>query len=87
VISSDGAEGSARIAQDARIYRILTGNQETVPHTLEGGRGMWLHVIKGGANVAGVDLASGDAIAIEQPAELEIATSADGLEALLFDLG
>jgi quercetin 2,3-dioxygenase len=87
VISPDGAEGSARIAQDARIYRILTDKQEVVRHTLEGRRGMWLHVIRGGASIEGADLRSGDAMAIEHPAELEITTSADGFEALLFDLG
>lgn len=87
VISPDGEEGSARIAQDARIYRILSGAGESVGHTLEGGRGIWLHVIRGGANVAGVDLHPGDALALEQPAELEIKASSDGLEALLFDLG
>lgn len=87
VISPDGAEGSARIAQDARIYRILAGAGEIVGHTLEGGRGVWLHVIRGSANIAGVDLHPGDALALEQPAELKITPSTDGLEALLFDLG
>jgi len=87
VISPDGAEGSARIAQDARIYRILTNKQESVPHTLEGGRGLWLHVIRGNAALAGVDLGPGDALALEQPAELDILTSTEGLEALLFELG
>jgi redox-sensitive bicupin YhaK (pirin superfamily) len=87
VISPDRADGSARIAQDARIYRILTSNHEAIPHTLEGGRGLWLHVIRGGATVADVELHPGDALALEQPAELEIISSTEGLEALLFDLG
>jgi redox-sensitive bicupin YhaK (pirin superfamily) len=87
VISPDGAHGSARIAQDAMIYRILTGPGETIAHTLAGGRGMWLHVIRGAAAVAGVDLAPGDAIALERPANLDIVAGPDGLEALLFDLG
>lgn len=87
VISPDGAENSARIAQDARIYRILTQNEEAIPHTLEGGRGIWLHIIRGAAGIAGVELNPGDAIAIENPAELQIHSSSAGLEALLFDLG
>ncbi len=87
VISQDGVEGSARIAQDARIYRILTDKQEPVLHSLAGGRGFWLHIIRGGAGIAGIDLQPGDALALEQPAELEIQPTAEGLEALLFDLG
>lgn len=87
VISQDGAEGSARIAQDASIYRILTGPGETVAHTLAGGRGLWLHVIRGEATVAGVDLTPGDALALEKPADLDMVAGIDGLEALLFDLG
>ncbi len=87
VISPDGREGSARIAQDASIYQILTNNREPVVHTLAGGRGVWLHIIRGSANAAGVEIAPGDALALEQPAELTIHPGADGLEALLFDLG
>ena len=87
VISPDGAEGSARIAQDAKIHRILAGENESVTHTLAGGRGIWLHVIRGGASVAGIDLAPGDAFSLEHPAGLDIQAGADGLEALLFDLG
>lgn len=87
VISPDGAEGSARIAQDARIYRILTDHEESIPHTLEGGRGLWLHVIRGTATIDGIELHPGDAIAIEQSASFEIIASNAGLEALLFDLG
>ncbi len=86
VISPDGRDGSARIAQDAVVYRLLTGKSETIAHDLTDGRGVWLHVIRGEARVGDITLHPGDAVAIEQAGKLEIQTGPDGLEALLFDL-
>ena len=86
VISADGREGSARIAQDADIYLIRSGMAETIHHDLAAGRGLWLHIISGEATLAGTTLHPGDAASLEQPAQLEIQAGPDGLEALLFDL-
>ncbi len=86
VISSDGRDGSARIAQDASIYLIRGAPGATIAHGLAAGRGLWLHIIRGAATVAGQLLQPGDAAALEQPAQVEIQAGPDGLEALLFDL-
>jgi redox-sensitive bicupin YhaK (pirin superfamily) len=86
VISADGREGSARIAQDASIYRILTGEGIVVTHQVTAGRGIWLHVIRGEAILAGAVLGPGDAASLEIATTLEIQAGAAGLEALLFDL-
>jgi redox-sensitive bicupin YhaK (pirin superfamily) len=87
VISADGREGSARIAQDAAVYLIRAGSMDqTIHHDLAPGRGMWLHVIRGTANLAGTTLHPGDAASLEESARLEIQAGPDGLEALLFDL-
>ncbi|HSP41330.1 MAG TPA: pirin family protein [Luteolibacter sp.] len=86
VISPDGRDGSAHIAQDAVVYRLLTGKSETIAHDLTDGRGVWLHVIRGEARVGDTTLHPGDAAAIEQAGKLEIQAGPDGLEALLFDL-
>lgn len=86
VISSDGREGSARIAQDADIYLIRAASGETIQHALVAGRGIWLHIIRGEAKLGEVTLYPGDAASLEEPAMLEIQAGSDGLEALLFDL-
>lgn len=86
VISQDGRDGSARIAQDASVYRILSEKPITIPHVLAGGRGLWLHVIRGQAVLAGTTLGPGDAASIEDPGTHEIHAGPDGIEALLFDL-
>lgn len=86
VISGDGRDGSARIAQDAAVYLIRAGGGATIPHDLAVGRGLWLHVIRGSAAVAGTVLQPGDAAALEEPAQVAIHAGPEGLEALLFDL-
>jgi quercetin 2,3-dioxygenase len=86
VISADGREGSAHIAQDASIYLIRAEAGATITHDLAAGRGIWLHVIRGAATLSGDTLHPGDAASLEEPAALEIKAGSDGLEALLFDL-
>ena len=86
VISADGREGSAQIAQDASIYLIRAEADSAITHDLSEGRGIWLHVIRGAATFAGVTLLPGDAASLEESASLGIQAGSDGLEALLFDL-
>jgi quercetin 2,3-dioxygenase len=87
IISSDARDGSARIAQDADIYRILTTTPNTtIAHDILEGRGVWLHVIKGQARIGDILLSPGDAVSIEEPMKLEITSETEPLEALLFDL-
>lgn len=86
VISPDGRDGSARIAQDALVYLIRAEADSVIPHDLAAGRGIWLHVIRGTATLAGNTLLPGDAASLEEPASLEIQSGPEGLEALLFDL-
>lgn len=86
VISPDGREGSAIIAQDAYVYLLRTDRPELIHHDLKPGRGIWLHVIKGTATMANCILNPGDAASIEEASSLSIKAGPDGLEALLFDL-
>ena len=85
VISADGRDGSARIAQDASIYllKLQPGNQ--IQHTLTADRGLWLHVAKGSISVNGIELVAGDAVSLEEPGEIEVTATAAS-EAILFDL-
>jgi quercetin 2,3-dioxygenase len=87
LLSRDGREGSAQIAQDAEIYRIRTNTPHTtVSHELRAGRGVWLHVIRGEATINNIRLGPGDALAVEEAMTLSIQSGAEPLEVLLFDL-
>ena len=86
VISPDGRENSATIAQDAFVYLLkLDGNQEA-SHQLAEGRGLWLHIAKGKAVINGINLEGGDAISLEQRGEIKVTADGGPAEALLFDL-
>jgi redox-sensitive bicupin YhaK (pirin superfamily) len=86
VISPDGRDGSAQIAQDAEVHLLRVPAGTFVDHTLMEGRGLWLHVIRGTARLGETTLHPGDAAALEEPARLEIHADTGDLEALLFDL-
>ncbi len=86
VISGDGRDGSAVIAQDASVYLIRLEPGGSARHEVAPGRGIWLHIAKGSARVAGVELQEGDAVAVEEPSILEITGGGEPVEAILFDL-
>ena len=85
VASRDGADGSVTIHQDARVYASLLDPGQTVRHTLDRGRGAWLHLVAGAATVNGAALATGDGAAIQNEGTLEI-HAGEPTELLLFDL-
>src|SRR5436853_402125 len=53
VASPDGADGSVRIEQDARMFATLLREGQSVAHAFAGGRKGWLQVVKGTAAVNG----------------------------------
>ena len=88
VASKDAREGSLTIHQDASLFAGLLGSGERVTYNVLAGRYAWLHVARGKVQVAGQDLAAGDAAAFDQAGESsEIAiVGAEPSEVLLFDL-
>ncbi len=86
VISEDGREDSATIAQDASIYLLKLQAGTLTQHTLTKGRGLWLHVAKGALLFNGILLNAGDAASLEEPHSIDIIGHANGTEAILFDL-
>lgn len=86
VISSDGRDGSATIAQDADIWRLKLQPGESSAHTLAPGRGLWLQLIRGDADLNGAGIFPGDAASSERPGEFILTAGKDPVEALLFDL-
>ena len=85
IASSDGAEGSVRIHQDARVYAALVTGDEALSHALAPGRRAYVHVVRGSAHVNGTQLAAGDAAKIEREGAVGI-DRGDDAEILLFDL-
>ena len=85
VVSPDGADGSIRIVQDARMYASLLAPGETVSHDLAPQRRAWVQVARGRLMLNGAALAAGDGAAVEGEPRLELAGVEDA-EVLLFDL-
>ena len=85
MISRDGREGSARLRQDADIFRLLAPAGADLDHELRPGRGLWLQVIRGEAELDGVRLGPGDGASTEVAGAHRLVVRKD-LEALLFDL-
>ena len=83
--SRSGREGSVTIHQDADLYATLLEASESVTHDVKAGRCAWVQVASGSIAVNGQKLESGDGLAVEGEAglQLEAETSA---EVLLFDM-
>jgi quercetin 2,3-dioxygenase len=85
VASPDGAEGSVRIQQDARVYAGLIDGAERAVLPVAAGRGAYLHVARGRVTANGTVLAAGDALKLSGGASLELSAGTDA-EVLAFDL-
>ncbi|OZI34920.1 quercetin 2,3-dioxygenase [Bordetella genomosp. 10] len=85
VASPDGADGSVRIHQDARLYVGLFDGAERAELALAEGRRAWVHVARGSVVVNGQALKAGDALAARDESRLEV-SQGDGAEVLVFDL-
>src|SRR5690349_20179783 len=62
IASPDGAEGSVRLHQDARLYAGLFDGSERAEHVLAPGRKAYVHVARGRLTVNGNALEAGDAL-------------------------
>ena len=85
VASSDGADGSVTIHQDARIHAGLFDGAERAAQALVPGRKAYLHVVRGKLTVNGTPLDAGDAVKMTGVAEA-VLENGEGSEILLFDL-
>ncbi len=85
IASNDGADGSVRINQDAKLFVTLLAPGEEVAHSLGGKRHAWLQVAKGEVELNGQKLNQGDGAAVSDEGKLTIKGTKDA-EVLLFDL-
>ncbi len=85
--SPDGAEGSVRIHQDARLLTAVLAPGAGVSHDLAPGRHAWVQVARGQVRLDGTDLRAGDGAAVSDRPGLELQAPGDEeAEILLFDL-
>ena len=85
VASPDGANGSVKINADARMYAGLFDKEQTAKLDIDPKRKAYVHLIKGELKVNGQPLKGGDALMIEQEAQIALSDGA-GAEVLVFDL-
>jgi redox-sensitive bicupin YhaK (pirin superfamily) len=85
IASSDGREGSVLIHQDAFVYASILGGSDKVEYVLAPRRLAYVHVIRGGVTVNGIELQEGDALKVSEEQAIVI-EKADAAEVLLFDL-
>lgn len=85
VVSPDGADGSMRIHQDARLYVGLFDVNETAELPLSSARRAWVHVARGQLQVNGLSLSAGDAVALTDETVVSL-SHGDNAEVLIFDL-
>lgn len=85
LVSRDGAEGSLRMHQDARLYAGLFDPGESARLAIAPGRLAYVHLVRGAATVNGQRLGAGDALRYRDEAEVVIADGEDA-EVLVFDL-
>ena len=84
IASPDGADGSVRIHQDARVYAGLFDGAEQARHEIPAGRKAYIHMARGAITVNGQRLTAGDALKTDARS-LDF-TTGDGAEVLVFDL-
>lgn len=85
LVSPDGADGSLRIHQDARLVAGLFDGAERAEHRLGAGRLGYVQVARGSLEVNGQLLRSGDGAMLQAEPLIGIANGRDA-EVLVFDL-
>ena len=85
IASPDGADGSVRIHQDARVYAGLFDGEERATLDVAPGRRVYVHVARGRITANGEALAGGDALKLQDVERLELGGGTDA-EVLVFDL-
>ncbi len=86
LISPDGRDSSARIHQDAEVYRLGLDPGQAVDFEVRPGRGLWVQLIRGRLMIDDAVLEAGDGASTERAGTLRLAADGESVEALLFDL-
>ena len=85
IASPDGSGNAVKIHADARVYAGLFNGSQSQKLNLDSGRQAYAHLVKGSLQINGIPLSGGDALLIENEAELLISNGNDA-EVIIFDL-
>ena len=85
IASLDGADGSVRIHQDARVYAGLFDGAERAALDIDPNRRLYVHVARGAISANGTALGAGDGLKLADAPSLALADGADA-EVIVFDL-
>lgn len=85
ILSPDGAQGSLRIHQEARVYAGLFDGTERTSVPVPAQRYLYVHLARGSLTVNGQSLQAGDGLRIRQAEYLELA-GGNQAEVLVFEL-
>lgn len=85
IASSEGADGSVRLHQDARLYAGLFDGGQSARLPLASGRLAYVHAVRGRVSVNGHSLAAGDAAKLSGEEDVRL-DGGDQAEVLVFDL-
>ena len=85
IISPDGAKGSLKVRQDARVYAALIDGKESATLELATNRYAYVHVARGNVELNGVPLQEGDGVRVRDEQVLTLNNGVDA-EVLIFDL-
>lgn len=85
VASPDGADGSVLIHADAKLYSGLFDGAQSAELALDPARKAYVQVLRGGVEVNGAKLTTGDAALLEGESRITLAQGANA-EVLVFDL-
>ena len=86
VASKDARDGSVRLHQDADLYATLVDGEEKVEFEPRAGRLIYVHVVRGEAQVNGQPLLAGDAMKLTGGDNKVRIERGRGAEILIFDL-
>lgn len=82
-----GANGAARINQDAQLFVAELAKGAGITYSLDSKRAAWVHAVRGEIAVNGIPLHTGDAAAVTGEEQLAVTGGdAEPNEILLFDL-
>jgi redox-sensitive bicupin YhaK (pirin superfamily) len=85
VAAPDGAQGSVRIHQDARLFAGLFDGAESATLELPEHRSAYVHLVRGALSINGTALETGDALQISAATTLTLNAGRQA-EVLVFDL-
>ena len=85
IASPDAREASLLIHQDACFYQLRLNAGQSISHSLETGRTVYVHVVSGAISVNGERLSKGDGATVRADDVVDF-ISHENSEALVFDL-